>query len=109
MAFAAGHTALDAFGTHLWPSNHRDYERWLAAARGRLTNAAFDDAWQQGQTLSVEAAVAECTADRLPDAPTDRTPAAQLTRREREVASLVARGLSNRLVSEDLAITEKTV
>ena len=43
--FAAGHTALDALGTHLWPSNHRDYERWLAAARGRLTTAAFDDAW----------------------------------------------------------------
>jgi len=107
--FAAGHTALDALGTHLWPSNHRDYERWLAAACGRLTNAAFDDAWQQGQTLSVEAAVAECTADRLPDAPTDRTPAAQLTRREREVASLVARGLSNRQVAEALVVTEKTV
>jgi adenylate cyclase len=39
----------------------------------------------------------------------DATQAAQLTAREREVAALVAHGLTNRQIAEDLAISERTV
>lgn len=42
-------------------------------------------------------------------APAVRTPAARLTRREREVAELVAQGLGNREIAERLVLAKRTV
>ncbi len=44
-----------------------------------------------------------------PKEPPQNTPQFELTRREREIAALVARGLSSRQVASALMISERTV
>ena len=41
--------------------------------------------------------------------PSSKQPDAVLTRREQEVALLVARGLTNRQIAEELSVSERTV
>jgi non-specific serine/threonine protein kinase len=48
------------------------------------------------------------SANRLPLGSPTNEPLSSLTDREREVATLVARGLTNRQVAQELAISERT-
>jgi predicted ATPase/DNA-binding CsgD family transcriptional regulator len=81
-------------------------EARLAPARRALGDAAEAE-WSAGRAMGVEAAAAEALADE----PTPSQPAAAdspLSPREREVAGLVARGLTNRQIAERLVIAERT-
>jgi predicted ATPase/DNA-binding SARP family transcriptional activator len=55
--FGAAEALLAAIGVQLWPSNRADYDRDLAAARGRLDEASFMAAWAQGRAMSIDRAV----------------------------------------------------
>jgi non-specific serine/threonine protein kinase len=81
-------------------------DRTLAAPRAALGEAAFAAAWAEGRALSLEQAAALAAKA----APEPATPAAAggLSPREREVASLVAQGRSNREIAAALTITERT-
>lgn len=102
----------------------------LARVRTALGEAAFADAWTAGEALSRAEAVAEALAEapeRGRDAPAAAPataptasappaaaarapdPLAGLTRREREVALLMARGLTNEEIGATLVISLKTV
>jgi non-specific serine/threonine protein kinase len=95
-----------------------DYEGYLAAARAELDEAAFEAAWSEGRAMSPEQAIeyALGTEEPAPPAapkPEERAPAGGspdvLTPRQREVALLVARGLTNRQVAAELMLSEHTV
>jgi non-specific serine/threonine protein kinase len=89
---------------HGWRVHH------LLGARSEVGDGAFDDARLRGNDLSLEEVVAYALGERPGDAATQvgDTSLSQLTRREREVAELVAEGLSNKQIAAKLVVSLRT-
>lgn len=79
-----------------------EYEGVLAARLGRRR---FEAALQRGARLTVEQMLALALGE---DAP-GPAPASVLTPREEEIADLVAHGLTNRRIAQDLTLSPRTV
>ncbi len=96
----------------LFPFWQPDQDRAEAVVHDKLGEAAYRAAFAAGHTMSLDDAIAFALADQ-PRQARARQPDIQLsnnglTPREREVASLLASGLSNRQLAEELVITEGT-
>jgi non-specific serine/threonine protein kinase len=108
----------ESVGAGFFPSLHARLGRRLAPIRQTLGEAVFAAAWAEGRALPQEDAIVAALA---PDAgappapsqrPGDEPPlagaAAVLSEREREVAALVARGLTNKQIADVLVIAPGT-
>jgi predicted ATPase/DNA-binding SARP family transcriptional activator/DNA-binding CsgD family transcriptional regulator len=93
-------------------------EPYLAATRSHLSEETWEAAFAEGQAMGFEEAVeyalsrGEIAAPTAPAAPEKSPvgmPSTILTRREEEVAFLVAQGLTNRQIASELSISEHTV
>lgn len=102
--------ALASIGTSLFGHLLEDHDNCLTRTREALGDAAYKQAFEEGSTMRFDDAVALASGRRTP------APAAadthgdevRLTRRESEIAALVAEGLTNREIAERLVITRRT-
>jgi non-specific serine/threonine protein kinase len=111
----------EAYGAHLTPVilSLTNYEGHLSRGRSQLGEEGFAVAWAGGKAMSLEQAIEYALSDeeerelptlvpvpeqqRQPDERPER-----LTRREREVALLVARGLTNGQIALELSVSRST-
>lgn len=115
--WGASEVLREVFGLPLTPMvrDHYDYEGYLATARAGLGEAAFEVAWSEGRAMSPEQAIEYALGpeDAPPPPPEEKTSAEgsldALTRRQLQVALLVARGLTNRQAAAELVLSEHTV
>jgi non-specific serine/threonine protein kinase len=93
--------------THL-PQAHRvELDAWLAPAR-RTLGAAAQQLMDEGRGLTLAEALA-LGFDETPEEPSPVDSSPKLTRRERQVAALVATGLTNREIAATLYLSVRTV
>ncbi|SEG93697.1 Predicted ATPase [Nonomuraea solani] len=87
-------------------------EEVLRPARDALGEVVVGLLWAEGGNLTADQAVACALDGALPEPPAEPiVPVGQesrLTAREREIAELIARGLSNRAIAEELVISPAT-
>jgi non-specific serine/threonine protein kinase len=118
--WGAAEALREAIGMNLSPfdRSHYRYENRLAAARSLISEEIWEAAWSEGRAMTLEQAVGYALGEvqelAPPVAPTSEKPSAGrqaiiLTRREGEVATLVAGGLTNRQIAEELFVSERTV
>src|SRR5262249_1299716 len=80
----------------------------MSKTRAALTEEGFATARSEGRSMTLEEAVAYALAPSPPSRKHQRAPGnGPLTRREYEIAVLVAQGLSNREIGKRLSITER--
>lgn len=77
------------------------FDHLLERARAELGKQSFETERATGKLMNWEQAIDYALAE--------ETPAKPLTPREKEVAELAARGLSNRRISEELVVSVRTV
>jgi DNA-binding CsgD family transcriptional regulator len=91
----------------------QQHDESIALTTQALGQDAFDAAYQRGLAMPVEDAlgIATTSTQQQPPKPTpaSRGPASPLTRREREIAGLIAEELTTREIAARLFLSERTV
>jgi non-specific serine/threonine protein kinase len=111
----AAHALRTATGTHSPTSWHAELTRHLGPARQALGHDRWMTTWLSGQALTLERAITLALAEAEPQ-PGLAGPATgaqlhgnELSKREREIAMLVAQGLTSRQMAERLIVTVRTI
>jgi non-specific serine/threonine protein kinase len=106
----------EAEGYHHTPRERAIREPYLADGRSRIDGEVWEAVFEEGQAMTLEEAIEYALSEEEGVAPSSPTPEqssseqpAALTRREEEVAALVARGLSNRQIASELHLSGRTV
>ncbi|HWZ17222.1 MAG TPA: protein kinase [Ktedonobacteraceae bacterium] len=106
----------------LSPEELEDYVRTVGSVRARLGEQAFTSAWNEGRMMTLEQLLEVPEPESTPDpqlskshltpdakAPSEHPHENNLTVRELEVLRLVAQGLTDAQIAEELVISPRTV
>jgi predicted ATPase/DNA-binding SARP family transcriptional activator/DNA-binding CsgD family transcriptional regulator len=109
---AASEAMREAIGQTLHPDDQERQDRYRAGLQAEVGDA-FERIWREGKAMTparaVEYALAmEEPALSTPEPVAQESPAGAISRREREVVALIARGLTNRQIAHELTIAERT-
>jgi predicted ATPase/class 3 adenylate cyclase/DNA-binding CsgD family transcriptional regulator len=114
--WSVAHSLREAIGTPMSPIERAVQEHSIAAARIHLGEEMFEATWAEGRTMTLEQALTAQGQATIPIAQSSTPPAKSpatfhggLTIREIEVLRLVAQGLTNEQVAQQLVISPRTV
>jgi non-specific serine/threonine protein kinase len=100
--------SIDIF-TVLFPELQMYHEKCERTARRALGERAFEAALTEGRSLELDAAIAYALGERAPNRPPPTAETSvRLTKREHQVAALIAEGLTNRAIAARLVISPRT-
>jgi non-specific serine/threonine protein kinase len=107
----------EAIDVSWWSAERLLHEPQLVAARSRVDVATWETALAEGRNMGLEDAVEYALTEEGPATPLTAVPEQSLveelpltlTRREREVAALVGRRLTNRQIASEFMVSERTV
>jgi non-specific serine/threonine protein kinase len=110
--WAAEASLREAMGIPRMPAELSFFRPYVEVVRAKLSAAEWEKAWRQGRAMDMEEAMEYALSEEKP-APADTSAPEKrpggLTGRQWEIASLVARGLTNRQIASELSISEHTV
>ncbi|MFI7665651.1 ATP-binding protein [Nocardia sp. NPDC049526] len=86
----------------------RFHEECDRTTRQTLGARRFDGALRQGREMSMDAAIAYALGEQPVEAAPASEASTKLTKRERQVADLIAQGLTNRQIAAELVIAQRT-
>jgi predicted ATPase/DNA-binding SARP family transcriptional activator/DNA-binding CsgD family transcriptional regulator len=111
--WGAAEVLRNTIGAPPTPETRQYYPQSMAAAHALLGEAAWEAAFAEGSAMSAEEAVEYALSEQIAPAPerqlADRRTDSLLTRREKEIAELVARDLTNRQIAKELVVSQRTV
>ncbi|OLE34685.1 MAG: hypothetical protein AUG45_03795 [Ktedonobacter sp. 13_1_20CM_3_54_15] len=117
--YGAAEALRERVGTPIPPVEHATYERLVAAVRTQLDEVVFASTWAEGQTMTPEQALAAQGQATIPAPVVAGQPSpslaklpsfpAGLTTREVEVLCLLATGLTDAQIAEQLVLSLHTV